>query len=74
LTPLGQERFFYVTTARADATGRYELVLPYSNESFSPVVEVGQHYQLGTGRLKVKLKVSEKDVRRGRDVVGPDFR
>ena len=74
LTPLGQERFFYVTTTRADETGRYELVLPYSNESFSPVVEVGQHYQLGTGRLKVTLHVSEKDVQRGRDVVGPDFR
>ena len=67
-------RFFYVTTSEVDETGRYELVLPYPTESFSPAVEPDNDgYQIGIGNVKARLRVPEAAVRNGRKLQGPSF-
>jgi dolichyl-diphosphooligosaccharide--protein glycosyltransferase len=66
-------KFHFVATTKADESGHYELVLPYSNESFSEVVEVASHYQIGIGKVKGRVRISEKAVQDGARVQGPSF-
>ncbi len=73
LKPMSYARFFYVATSRADDAGRYEFILPYSNESFSSVVEPGESYQIGIGKVRANLRVPEAAVLEGRQVAGPNF-
>ena len=73
VTPALYPSFHFVATTQADESGHYELVLPYSNDSFSDVVEVESHYQIGIGKVKGRIRISEKAVRRGKQVPGPGF-
>ena len=73
VTSLSYPPFHYVATARADNSGRYELVLPYSSKSPSSIVEVAEAYEIGIGKIKTNLRVPEKAVTKGLFVAGPNF-
>jgi asparagine N-glycosylation enzyme membrane subunit Stt3 len=60
----GQEPIFYAASARADASGRYDVRLPYP-------ADPGYVARLGPERRV--LAVSEADVREGRTLEGPRF-
>ncbi len=55
---------FYSASARADASGRYALRLPYPSEA---------GYTLRMGSARRSLPVAEADVREGRTLEGPRF-
>ena len=65
--------FEYVNRARADAEGRWQMRLPYSNESFSNAVETAPLYEFASGDARAKLRVSETEVLSGRRVRAPDL-
>lgn len=57
--------------ALADAAGRYELLLPYPNEPFSPAVEALGGYRLRSGAREADLFVPESAIRHGETLAGP---
>jgi dolichyl-diphosphooligosaccharide--protein glycosyltransferase len=59
-----QAPIFYVATARADASGRYAVHLPYPSDA-GYVVRMGSERRV--------LRVDEADVREGRTLAGPSF-
>lgn len=64
----------YRRQTRADASGRYRLVVPYPTDvSFSSAVRVGGAYRLSVGRRVVRVGVGEQAIRRGGRIAGPDF-
>jgi len=65
--------FHFNATSRADPTGRYEIRVPYSNESFSPDVQVAGQYSIRSGEKSATVVVSEGAVRGGREVEGPSL-
>ena len=61
----------YSATALADATGRYELRVPYANQGGPPDVIVGPVYELECeGDVKEAI-VDERKVRRGGSIRAP---
>jgi len=67
-------RFRYVAKTRADASGRYALRLPYSNEPFSSEVRAARHYDVTTPGAAGRARVPEQAVRSGAEVAGPSLR
>jgi hypothetical protein len=67
-------RFHYVAKTRADASGRYALRLPYSNEPFSPDVRAASHYSVTTRAAAGRALIPEQAVRSGAQVAGPSLR
>jgi len=67
-------RHVYRTRTRADASGRYELVVPYANTGpAGRAVVPGRAYRLEGAAGRGELVVSESDVREGRSVRGPSL-
>jgi dolichyl-diphosphooligosaccharide--protein glycosyltransferase len=65
--------FHYSASTGADAEGRYELVLPYPNEPFSPSVEAGERYTIRSGNEYGHVSIAEEAVRSGSRVEGPSL-
>ncbi len=71
---IGGARTRYRQTARADARGRYTLVLPYATEAAAPGrggVRVGRAYVLRAASGRARLVVPEAAVQEGRALEGP---
>jgi len=72
--PRASEPHLYRTHTRADASGRYELTLPYPTDvPFSDAVRVVGAYELQSGARTARLVVSESAVRAGASVAGPSL-
>jgi len=67
-------RFEYAVATRADASGRYVVRLPYSNEATTLDVRTGAQYTVRAGRRSRTVSISESDVLEGLRVDGPDLR
>jgi asparagine N-glycosylation enzyme membrane subunit Stt3 len=65
--------FEYVNRVRADAEGRWQMRLPYSNEPFSNAVDTAPLYELESGDARATFRVSETEVISGRRVRAPDL-
>lgn len=59
---------------RADSSGRYELVLPYPNDEFSPAIEAAPFYRLHAGAVSARLRVPGDAPRQSGALRGPDLR
>lgn len=66
-------RFVYATETTADASGRYELTLPYANQGSVTDLRPAAHYELSSGALRATLAIDESAVREGRRIQGPDL-
>jgi len=72
-TSTGLDHLYLIST-RADAEGRYALVVPYPNDRrFSSAVRAADHYTLASGDRSAPLRVDETSVREGRIVEGPSL-
>jgi asparagine N-glycosylation enzyme membrane subunit Stt3 len=70
----GHGRLDFVARTRADASGRYALRLPYSNEPSGPGVRAARHYRVTSGAASGRAVVPEAAVRSGAEVSGPRLR
>jgi len=64
----------FATSTTADATGRYELLLPYATLGAPSSVIPAESYTLTSGEQRAELRVPENSVLRGLPVEGPDLR
>ena len=63
--------FKYETLSRANAAGRYEVRLPYSNREGPQAVRPTKRYRFTCGAESRYLSVAERDVQQGRSLRGP---
>ena len=61
------------TSARADATGRYRLRLPYANRGAPPSVRPARAWELVCEGERAELVIAEAQVRSGASVAGPSL-
>lgn len=71
--PQSGASFDYLHRARADASGHWQMRVPYSNEPFSSAVEVAPTYELSSGEDRVTFSVPEAAVRSGGRVAAPQL-
>ncbi len=64
-------RMFYSSTTRADADGRYEIIVPYANDPTNDEIRPGRAYQLRSEGREVAVVVSDGEVRSGARVEAP---
>jgi dolichyl-diphosphooligosaccharide--protein glycosyltransferase len=67
------DAFVFEQAVRADDQGRYELVLPYPSQRFSPDVLPTGPYEITAGARTATLVVSDAAVRAGARLEGPDL-
>lgn len=65
--------FAFEDRVRADAAGRYELVLPYPTRPFGDGVAPAGVYRVSSGARSAPLAVPEAAVREGRPLPGPQL-
>ncbi|MDJ0848573.1 MAG: hypothetical protein QNK04_09365 [Myxococcota bacterium] len=63
----------YVDHAVADDDGRYRFRVPYSEQEAAGRVKAAGAYELRCGGERAEVRVTERQVRRGETVAGPDL-
>jgi asparagine N-glycosylation enzyme membrane subunit Stt3 len=71
--PKSGRPFTYTARTITDPAGDYAIRLPYSNESVTPDIEVGGHYDIRIGSKNAEVTVSEAAVQEGSQIAGPSF-
>jgi hypothetical protein len=64
-------RMVFTTTGLAGADGRYELVVPYANGAAASEVQPDPSYELLSSGRRVRIAVSDTEVRNGERVEAP---